>query len=88
MGKIVTKRSIVKYSYFLYLTSFFPYLMNFSGELYLLVALLLNTNFLYLAYRVNIKDNKSSKKLFKFSIIYLFLIFITIVADNFINFYL
>lgn len=88
LGKTVTKRSILKYSYLLYLTSFLPYLLTFSGELYLFVVLVLNTNFLYLAYRVNINDDKTSKKLFKFSIIYLFLIFITLIADNFINIFL
>ena len=88
LGKTVTKRSILKYSYLLYLTSFLPYLLTFSGELYLFVVLVLNTNFLYLAYRVNINDDKTSKKLFKFSIIYLFLIFITLIADNFINVFL
>ena len=86
LGKNATKRSIIKYSYFLYITSFLPYLLNFSGELYLLVALVLNTNFLYLAHCVNIDDDKTSKKLFKFSIIYLFLIFISLIADNFISF--
>ncbi len=88
LGKSVTKRSILKYSYLLYLTSFLPYLLDFSGELYLLIMLVLNTNFLYLAYSVNINDDKTSKKLFKFSIIYLFLIFITLIADNFINIFL
>ena len=88
LGKIITKRSIVKYSYYLYIISFFPYLFNFTGELYLLVALVLNTYFLYLAYILKTNDNKTSKKLFKFSIIYLFLIFITLIVDNFINFYL
>ncbi|PPR26184.1 MAG: hypothetical protein CFH34_01081, partial [Alphaproteobacteria bacterium MarineAlpha9_Bin4] len=43
---------------------------------------------LYLAYILKTNDNKTSKKLFKFSIIYLFLIFITLIVDNFINFYL
>tara|TARA_B100000029_G_scaffold437938_1_gene453445 strand:- start:303 stop:965 length:663 start_codon:yes stop_codon:yes gene_type:complete len=88
LGKTVTKRSILKYSYLLYLTSFLPYLLNFSGELYLFVVIVLNTNFLYLAYHINTNDDKTSRKLFKFSIIYLFLIFITLIADNFIEFFL
>ena len=88
LGKKVTKKSIVKYSYFLYFFCILPYLAGFSGKFYLLAALILNTYFLYLAHTININDENTSRKLFKFSIIYLFLIFISFIMDNLINFYL
>ena len=88
LGKKITIKSIIKYSYFLYLISLLPFLLNYSGKLYLTVAISLNTIFLYKAYAIKSKDNVvSAKKLFKFSILYLFLIFIVLVVDNFLIFY-
>ncbi len=87
LGKDNTIKSIIKYSYLLYLISLLPVFFNFSGNLYLVVAVILNTLFLYRAYCIKPEDNNSSKKLFKFSILYLFLIFIVLVVDNFLIFY-
>ena len=88
LGKKITIKSIIKYSYLLYLISLLPFLLNYSGKLYLLAAILLNTIFLFRAYSIKSKENiNSAKKLFKFSILYLFLIFIALIADNFLIFY-
>ncbi len=88
LGKKITIKSIIKYSYFLYLISLLPFLLNYSGKLYLTVSISLNTIFLYKAYAIKSKDSVvSAKKLFKFSILYLFLIFIVLVVDNFLIFY-
>ena len=38
--------------------------------------------------KLNINDQNTSKKLFKFSIIYLFLIFIALIVDNFLDIHL
>ena len=83
LGKKATKKSIIKYSYFMYFISFVPYLLDYASDFYLAVMLILNTYFLYLAHQVDINDYKTSKKLFKFSIIYLFLLFIAMLADFF-----
>mgnify|MGYP001161490013 FL=1 len=88
LGRTITKKSIIKYSYFLYLSSLLPYLLGFSGNLYLFISLLFNTFFIYLAYNVDINNHKTSRKLFKFSIIYLFIIFVSLVTDNLFNYYL
>ncbi len=82
LGKNITKKSIIKYSYFLYLSSLLPYVFNFTGKLYLIAALVLSSIFLYLAYNIKTSEDLTSKKLFKFSILYLFLIFITLMLDN------
>ncbi len=87
LGRKTTIKSIIKYSYLLYLISLLPYFLKYSGVFYFIVAVLLNTLFLYIAYCIKPQDSISSKKLFKFSILYLFMIFIALVADNFLTFY-
>ena len=72
----------------MYFISFLPYLLDYASDFYLAIMLILNTYFLYLAHQVDINDHKTSKKLFKFSIIYLFLLFIAILADYFFQFLL
>ena len=88
LGKKETKKSIIKYSYFMYFISFLPYLLDYASDFYLAIMLILNTYFLYLAHQIDINDHKTSKKLFKFSIIYLFLLFIAFLADYFFQFLL
>ena len=87
LGRKTTIKSIIKYSYLLYLISLLPYFLKYSGMFYFIVAVLLNTLFLYIAYCIKPQDSISSKKLFKFSILYLFMIFIALIADNFLTFY-
>ena len=87
LGKNITIKSIIKYSYLLYLIALLPFFLNYSGNFYLIVTVVLNTLFLYLAYCIKPENNNSSKKLFKFSILYLFLIFIALMVDNFLIFY-
>ncbi len=87
LGKNITIKSIIKYSYLLYLTALLPFFLNYSGNFYLVVTVVLNTLFLYMAYCIKPESNSSSKKLFKFSILYLFLIFIGLMVDNFLIFY-
>jgi len=86
LGKRATKKSIVKYTYFIYFISFLPFLLDYTSDLYLVVMLILNTYFLFLSHRINIDDHKTAKKLFKFSIIYLFLLFLAFIADYFFKF--
>jgi len=87
LGKKTTIKSIIKYSYLLYLISLLPFFLDYSGVLYLVIAVILNTLFLYMAYCIKPNDIKSSKKLFKYSIFYLFMIFIALIVDNFLTFY-
>jgi len=84
-GKKTTKRQIMIYSIILFAVTILPFLFGFSGLLYLISALALNSYFCYLAFRL-FKSNEDDKllyapKLFKFSILYLYSIFTFLVID-------
>ena len=84
-GKKTTKRQIMIYSIILFAVTILPFLFGFSGLLYLISALALNSYFCYLAFRL-FKSNEDDKllyapKLFKFSILYLYSIFSFLVID-------
>tara|TARA_A100000164_G_C21733481_1_gene688739 strand:- start:75 stop:899 length:825 start_codon:yes stop_codon:yes gene_type:complete len=86
-GKKETIKSIIRYSYLLYIVGLLPYFLGYSGVLYLIFSILLSSVFLYLSFCLKKNNDKFSKKLFKYSIIYLFMIFIILMADNFIKYY-
>ena len=87
-GKRVTKNQIFTYSLILFFISLLPYILNFSGLFYLSVTVILNSYFCFLSYMLlRSEDTKNSfyaPKLFKFSILYLYLIFLSIVIDSFL----
>ncbi len=87
-GQRFTKNQIFIYSILLSICSILPYISNYAGELYLFSAIFLNIYFCYLAYKI-LKSSDDSKtffapKLFKFSILYLYLIFSILVIDSYI----
>ena len=82
-GKKQTIKSIIKYSFVLYLVSLFPYFFKFSGLVYFFSAIILGGLFIYYAINLNKKSDKSAKKLFRFSIVYLFLLYLILVLDSF-----
>jgi len=84
-GKKTTKRQIMIYSIILFAVTILPFLFGFSGLLYLISALALNSYFCYLAFRL-FKSKEDDKllyapKLFKFSILYLYSVFSFLVID-------
>ena len=85
-GKRVTKNQIMTYAIILFLVSLLPYILSYSGLFYLSSALILNIYFCYLSFRLlKSKDSKHSgfaPKLFKFSILYLYLMFSSLVVDS------
>lgn len=85
-GQRTTKKQISVYSFILLIVSLLPYFFGFSGIFYLSSALLLNLYFCFLAFKLLNSDDKSDSifapKLFKFSILYLYLIFSTLVIDS------
>lgn len=87
-GHRTTKIQIFSYSVALFFVSMLPYFLNYSGMFYLLCALCLGIIFLYFSYKVlRSEDNKNTHfapTLFKFSILYLYLIFSSLVIDSFI----
>ena len=65
-GKKQTIKSIVKYSFGLYIVTMFPYLFNYSGIIYFISALILGMIFLYLALRLQYNEDKGARDLFKY----------------------
>ena len=85
-GREYTIKQILIYSIVLFFITLLPYLFEFSGQIYLASAFLLNGYFLYLSYGL-FKCPKSDRivfasKLFKYSILYLYLIFLILVIDS------
>ena len=83
-GKKQTIRSIVKYSFGLYLISLLPYFFKFSGLVYFFSAIILGSLFIYFALNLSEKSDQSAKNLFKYSILYLFLLYLILVLDSFL----
>ena len=82
-GKKQTIRSIIKYSFGLYLISLLPYFFKFSGLVYFFSAVILGALFIYFSLNLNEKSDKKAKNLFKYSIVYLFLLYLILVVDSF-----
>ena len=87
-GQRKTKQQILIYSLLLFLVSLSPYYLGFSGKTYLYSSTILGAYFVYLAYKI-FKSNDKNKtlyapKLFKFSILYLYLVFLILVIDKYV----
>ncbi len=84
-----TKVYIFIYSLLMLPVIIFPYLINFAGLIYLIPALILTIYYnticydLY-RYKKNKFDLKKAKKVFAYSILYLFLVFVLFLIDNLI----
>ena len=84
-----TKAYIFIYSLLMLPVIIFPYLINFSGLVYLVPALILTIYYNIICYNLfkykkNKFDLKQAKKVFGYSILYLFLIFVLFLIDNLI----
>ena len=84
-GKRATKKQILIYSILLTAISFLPFYLGFAGFFYLITSLFLNLYFFFLSLMLfKSSDKKNSyyaPRLFKFSILYLYLIFSSLVVD-------
>ncbi len=87
-GKQVTKSQILIYSILLSIIALMPFIFGFSGLFYLITSFVLNIYFCYLSYMLfkssNEKISYYAPKLFKYSILYLYLIFTSLVVDSFL----
>ncbi len=87
-GKRSTKAQIFIYSILLSIIAFLPYTFNFSGLFYLIASLILNVYFCYLSFKLlKCPDDEitaHAPRLFKYSILYLYLIFTFLVIDSFL----
>ena len=84
-GVAFTKLQIVLYTIILFIVSVLPYVVLMSGIIYLVSALVLSTLFLY--YSVNLfysDDDQDAMNTFQYSIYYIFLIFLALLADHYI----
>ena len=86
-GIKITKINIFIYSIILFLISLSPYFFGFNGLIYLFVSSILGIYYVYLCYKLLVTTNEEkviAKKIFVYSILYLFLIFIIILIDSII----
>ena len=88
-GIETTKLYIFIYSLLMLPVIIFPYLINFSGLVYFIPALLLTIYYTFICYELfnykkNKFDSKKAKKVFSYSIFYLFLIFVLFLLDSLI----
>ena len=84
-----TKKKIFIYSLFMLPVIIIPYAIGFSGKLYLVISLSLTLYYNYICYDLyKFKKNKfellKAKKVFAYSIFYLFLMFVLFLVDNLI----
>jgi protoheme IX farnesyltransferase len=88
-GDISTRRQMFCYSIALALSGVVPVFLGFAGAGYTIVAALLGLNFVRLSWLViadtGNQENRAAKKLFGFSIVYLFALFSALLADNLIS---
>ncbi|BEU01554.1 protoheme IX farnesyltransferase [Agarivorans sp. OAG1] len=78
-----TKKLILLYSLLLFAVAWLPFLVGMSGVLYLVLSCALNLRFMHLAWRLYKGDNqRDAMRLFAFSIVYLMLLFVALLADH------
>ena len=82
-----TKLNIFIYSLILFPIALLPFFLNFSGLTYFISSVVMSSYYVYIAYRLLKEKNivlekKLSAKLFAYSILYLFLIFVFILVDK------
>jgi len=91
-GVDFTKKNIFVYALILFPITILPFYFNFAGLVYLVPTIILGTFYIFLIFKLlkanNKKDiGKFSKKIFAFSILYLFLIFTLLLIESFIKFF-
>ena len=82
-GQQFTRLHILLYSFALLATTLLPYVVGMSGWLYLIAAVVLGLMFIRYAYQLyRAYSDELSRKLFRFSILYLSLLFAALLADH------
>ena len=84
-GIKITKINIFVYAVILFLISMTPYFFGYSGIIYLVSSISLGSYYVYICYKLLIEkdeNEKIAKKIFLYSILYLFLIFTIILIDK------
>ena len=91
-GVDFTKKNIFAYALILFPITILPFYFNFAGLVYLVPTIILGTFYIFLIFKLLKANNKKdmgriSKKIFAFSILYLFLIFTLLLIESFIKFF-
>ena len=86
-GIKITKINIFIYSLILFVVALTPFFFGYSSLIYFICASVLGYYYVYLCYKLFIEksielEKKLAKKIFFFSILYLFLIFSILLLDN------
>ena len=86
-GIEATKKKIFVYSLFMLPIVILPYYIGFTGKIFLFTSLFLTLYYNYICYDLlNFKKNKfelnKAKKVFSYSILYLFLLFVLFLIDS------
>ena len=88
-GVKTTKLNILIYALILFPVAISPYVLNYSGKIYIVLSVLLSGYYLFISYKLYKEKNPAREKklatrLFAYSILYLFMIFTSILIDKFI----
>jgi len=86
-GIKTTKINILIYSLILFVIALTPFFFGYSSLIYFIIASVLGYYYVYLCYKLFVEkrielEKKLAKKIFFFSILYLFLIFSILLLDN------
>ena len=81
-GDKVTKKQILIYAVLVVLFSTILFFLDYNSILYLIFSLLLGMKFIYECFKLLMFDDYDERKVFNFSIIYLFLIYLVISVDK------
>ena len=85
-GTKATIRQIAIYSVLMVAASFLPYAINLLGTIYLVFASILGCGFMFFTVQLWKHQNKpTAMRLFKFSILYLFALYLGMLIDNWIG---
>ena len=83
-GEVYTRLQILLYSIILVAVTLLPFAMGMSGLIYLAGVMLLNIGFMYYAIGLYRKySDELAKSMFKFSILYLTLLFAVLLIDHY-----
>ncbi|MFD1252931.1 Protoheme IX farnesyltransferase [Devosia equisanguinis] len=90
VGEVSTRRQILAYSVVLVAASMLPLFLGFAGWIYGAVAIAFGAGFLWLAVRLwraseSVAMRKAARSLFTFSLSYLFVLFLALLADTFVT---
>jgi protoheme IX farnesyltransferase len=91
-GVNFTKKNIFAYALILFPITILPFYFKFAGFVYLIPTVFLGLFYIFLTFKLLNANNKKnigmlSKKIFGFSILYLFLLFALLLTESFIKFF-